>query len=158
MMTDCIRDILFSSESALRLRRVLPVRRADFLPPLEIPGAATPPRIRITTGWVLITRGTRGAAGRSGNRRGGRASTGRIGPPRGSTNPAFSAFPAIPAAPCSTLPESKKKRFCGRYHQSFLPIDKFSQEAVQGCDRCRTLDAKHAQNAKAKKRKAEREK
>jgi hypothetical protein len=55
-------------------------------------------------------------------------------------------------------PESKKIRWCGRYHKSFLSIDKFSQEGVIGCDCCRQLDAEYAQNAKAKKRNAEREK
>jgi hypothetical protein len=54
--------------------------------------------------------------------------------------------------------EPKKIRFCGGYHKSFLPIDKFSKEAVVGCDSCRKLDAKYAQKAKAKKRKAEQEK
>jgi hypothetical protein len=42
--------------------------------------------------------------------------------------------------------------------QELLPIDKFSKEAVIGCDSCRKLDAKYAQTAKAKKRKAEQEK
>jgi hypothetical protein len=47
-MTDCIRDILFSSDSAVFSL----FGRADFLPPLEIPGAATPQPILITTNWI----------------------------------------------------------------------------------------------------------
>jgi hypothetical protein len=54
--------------------------------------------------------------------------------------------------------EPTKIHVCGRYQKSFLPIDKFSKEAVIGCDSCRQLDAKYAQTAKAKKRKAEQEK
>jgi hypothetical protein len=71
-MAAFIRDILFSSYSAVFSL----FGRADFHPPLEIPGVATPQPILITTIWVLITRGTRGAAGWSGDRRGGRASAG----------------------------------------------------------------------------------
>jgi hypothetical protein len=55
-------------------------------------------------------------------------------------------------------PESKEKRWCGRYHKDFLPVERFSKEGVRGCDMCRELDAEYAQNAKARKRKAEQEK
>jgi hypothetical protein len=55
-------------------------------------------------------------------------------------------------------PESKEKRWCGRYHKEFLPVERFSKEGVRGCDMCRELDAEYAQNAKARKRKAEQEK
>jgi hypothetical protein len=78
-MTDVIRDISLSSDSAVfsAYSAVFSLfGRADFLPPLEILGAATPQPILITTIWVLIIRGTRGAAGWSGDRWGGRASTG----------------------------------------------------------------------------------
>jgi hypothetical protein len=29
-------------------------------------------------------------------------------------------------------PESKEKRWCGRYHKDFLPVEKFSKEGVIG--------------------------
>jgi hypothetical protein len=44
--------------------------RADFLTPLEIPGAATPQPILLTTIRILITRGSRGATGSAGAQRG----------------------------------------------------------------------------------------
>jgi hypothetical protein len=51
-MTDCIRDILFSSDPAVFSSDSAVFSlfgRAGFLPPLEIPGAATPQPILITT-------------------------------------------------------------------------------------------------------------
>jgi hypothetical protein len=63
--------------------------RADFLTPLEIPGAATPQPILLTTIWILITRRSRGATGSAGAQRGGsgfngvhRGTTGQCEPRR----------------------------------------------------------------------------